>query len=299
MKEGTQSWSIKGLTWHKLIIGDSRKMHEVNDESVHVVVTSPPYWQLKDYGTEKQIGQSNLSYEDYLVMLSEVFSECVRVLGPDGKLCINIMPIFLAGQNSTFKRRVTKTVLSDLEMMMNKTKKMYFHSLFIWDKRKVARFSSYGSYPYPTNLFSTFPYEWIMVFAKGGKRVPVSKEIKELSKIAHEEWEQWCVNSIWEMQPASATREKHPAPFPEELPRRLIRLYSFIGDTVLDPFLGSGTTMKVARDLGRNSIGCEINPDYLQTIKEKVEWGKQVLRPSDTKIEYKLVVRELVGEILT
>ena len=289
----------KGSTSHKLIIGDSRNMHEVQEETVHLVVTSPPYWQLKDYGTEKQIGQSNGSYEDYLKMLSEVFNECVRVLGPDGKLCINIMPIFLTGKSSKFGRRVTRTVLSDLEPMMEQTGKMYFHSLYIWDKRKITRFSSYGSYPYPTNVFSTFPYEWIIVFAKGGKRQPVSEEIKELSRIAHEEWEEWCVNSIWEMQPASAKREEHPAPFPEELPRRIIKLYSFVGDTVLDPFLGSGTTMKVARDLGRNSIGYEINPAYLPIIKRKVQWGKQFLHPSAGELKYSLLIEdESTGKIV-
>lgn len=283
-------------TWHKLVIGDSKLMREVKDETVHLVVTSPPYWQLKDYGTMNQIGQSNKTYNEYLEMLSDVFNECVRVLTPDGKLCINIMPIFLSGNGSKFKRRVTKIVLTDIDLIMEKTERMYLHSLYIWDKRKVARFSSYGSYPYPPNVFSTFPYEWIMVFAKAGKRPSVSKEIKKLSKIQHEDWENWCVNSLWEMQPASATKEKHPAPFPEELPRRIIKLHSFVGDTVLDPFLGSGTTMKVARDLGRNSIGFEINPEYLSVIKQKVEWGKQTLERASAKVQYELVIRERTQE---
>lgn len=267
-------------------------MHEIPDQSVHLVVTSPPYWQLKDYGTPNQIGQSSKSYDEYLNTIFCVFEECIKKLVPDGKLCTNIMPIFLTGKVSPFGRRVTKTVLSDLELFMKQTNKMFFHSLYIWDKRKIARFSSYGSYPYPANLFSTFPYEWIIVFAKAGKRAPVDKKIKKLSKIEHEEWEQWCVNSIWEMQPASAKREKHPAPFPEELPRRIIKLYSFVGDTVLDPFLGSGTTMKVARDLGRNSVGYEINSEYLPIIKEKIEWGKQVPSAISTQTEYELIIQK-------
>jgi len=282
------------MTTHKLIIGDSKEMHEIPDQSVHLVVTSPPYWQLKDYGTSKQIGQSNKSYDEYLNTLSCVFEECIKKLTPDGKLCINIMPIFLTGKASPFGRRVTKTVLSDLDLFMKQTNEMYFHSLYIWDKRKIARFSSYGSYPYPPNLFSTFPYEWIIVFAKAGKRPPVNKKIKKLSKVKHEEWEQWCVNSLWEMQPASAKKERHPAPFPEELPRRIIKLYSFVGDTVLDPFLGSGTTMKVARDLGRNSIGYEINPEYLPIVKKKIEWGKQVPSALSTLTKYELIIRKEV-----
>jgi site-specific DNA-methyltransferase (adenine-specific) len=263
-------------------------MVEVENESIHLIVTSPPYWNLKDYGSANQIGKSDNSYNGYLNKLFEVFRECVRVLTPDGKLVINIMPIFLRGNESPFKRRVTRTVLTDLEKFFSDLGNMYFHSLYIWDKRKIVRFSSFGSYPYPTNVFSTFPYEWIIVFAKAGKRPTVSKDIKMQSKISHKEWADYCVNSIWEMQPASAKQEEHPAPFPEELPRRIIKLHSFVGDTVLDPFLGSGTTMKVAKELGRNSVGYEINPKYLKIIKKKTGYGVQEL---DRNVEYLLIVR--------
>jgi modification methylase len=276
------------MSRHTIIIGDSSKMLELKEESVHLVVTSPPYWNLKDYGTSNQIGKSNSSYRSYLGSLFKVFKECVRVLTPDGKLVINIMPIFLSGKASPFGRRITKTVLTDLENYFTRLGNMYFHSLYIWDKRKIVRFSSFGSYPYPTNLFSTFPYEWIIVFSKVGKRPPVPKEIKEKSKITHKEWADFCINSLWEMQPGSAKAENHPAPFPEELPRRIIKLYSFFGDTVLDPFLGCGTTIKIAKELGRNSIGYEINPEYIETIKKKVSYGEQRFGEN---IEYSLIVR--------
>ena len=147
---------------------------------------------------------------------------------------------------------------------------MYQFGLFIWDKRKIARFSSFGSYPYPPNIFSTYPYEWITVFSKEGKRKPVSKDIKEKSKLTTEEWQKWAINSIWEMQPAKAKAEGHPAPFPKELPMRLIKLYSFWGDTVLDPFAGTGTTLLAAQELGRKSIGFELNPEYVKLIKNKL-----------------------------
>ena len=117
---------------------------------------------------------------------------------------------------------------------------------------------------------STYPYEWIIVFSKLGHRRGIDKEIKEASKITHEEFTNWVQNSIWDFQPASAKNEDHPAPFPEELPKRCIRLYSFVGDTVLDPFAGSGTTLKVARELGRHSIGYELNPSYVSLIREKI-----------------------------
>ncbi len=261
-------------------------MNHLEDESVHLVVTSPPYWKLKDYGNGIEIGQASSSYDDYMDSLCEVLTECVRVLTPDGKLCINIMPIFLTGKQTKFKRRVTKTVITDLENYMNSLGNMYFHSLYIWDKRKAVRFSSWGSYPYPPNMLSTFPYEWIIVFSKQGKRKPVSKEIKEASKLTHQEFTDWCQNSIWDFAPASAKKERHPAPFPEELPRRCIKLLSFVGDTVLDPFLGSGTVMKVAKELGRNSIGYEINESYLPVIREKVEFGAQQL---DQEFTYEII----------
>ncbi len=258
------------MTKHIVITGNSKQMDLVPDESVHLVVTSPPYWNLKDYGNDDAIGQSSSTYEEYLESLYAVFKECVKKLVPDGKLIVNIMPILLPGKTSKFKRRVTKTVITDLEEFMNSLGNMYFHSLYIWDKRKAVRFSSWGSYPYPPNLLSTYPYEWIIVFSKSGKRSRVSKEIKEASKITHEEFTDWVQNSIWDFQPASAKQEGHPAPFPEELPRRCIRLYSFVGDSVLDPFAGSGTTLKVARELGRNSIGYELNPEYEPIIRAKI-----------------------------
>lgn len=261
----------------KIYIGDSRNMKEIPDESVQLIITSPPYGALKNYESDDQIGL-NQSYEDYINNLNEVWKECIRVLGPDGKLCIDIMPLFESGDQTTFKRRVTHTVISDIEKFMDSTGEMFTFALYIWDKRKIVRFSSFGSYPYPTNIFSTFPYEWIIVFCKKGKRNKISKEIKEKSKLTQKEWAEWAVNSFWEMQPAKAKVEGHPAPFPKELPHRLIKLYSFYGDTVLDPFLGSGTTAEAALELGRNAIGYEINPKYVELINYKVEKGLNTIQ---------------------
>lgn len=258
------------MTNHLVVIGDSTRMDEVQDSSVHLVVTSPPYWNLKDYGEDQGIGQTSTTYKEYFSSICDVFRECVKKLVPDGKLIVNIMPILLTGKNTKFNRRVTKTVFPELEEFMISLGNMYFHSLYIWDKRKAVRFSSWGSYPYPPNLLSTYPYEWIIVFSKSGRRPPVDAKIKEASLVSHDEFTNWVQNSIWDFQPASAKQENHPAPFPEELPRRCIRLYSFVGDTVLDPFAGSGTTLKVARELGRNSIGYEINPEYEPVILEKM-----------------------------
>ena len=253
-----------------IYVGDCRNMKDVADGSVQLIITSPHYGYLKDYENDSQIGL-NQSYKDYINNLNDVWKECIRVLGPDGKLCINIMPLFESGDQTEFKRRITHTVISDLETYITGTGEMFTFALYIWDKRKITRFSSFGSYPYPTNIFSTFPYEWIIAFCKKGKRPSVSKEIKEKSKLTQKEWADWAINSIWEMQPAKAKSEGHPAPFPRELPHRLIKLYSFYGDTVLDPFMGSGTTAEAALELGRNTIGYEINPDYKKLIDAKID----------------------------
>ncbi len=255
----------------KVFIGNSNDMSQIEDGSVNLIITSPPYWTLKDYDVDDQIGLGSGSYAYYISELNKVWAECVRVLAPDGKICINIMPFLLTGKAARFKRRETKLVLGDIENFMDSTGCMYQFGLYIWDKRKIARFSSFGSYPYPPNIFATMPYEWITVFSKAGKREPVSREIKEKSKISVQEWQDWAINSIWEMQPAKAKLEEHPAPFPLELPRRLIKLYSFWGDTVLDPFAGTGTTLKAAIGLGRKAIGYELNEDYLPLIKKKLE----------------------------
>ena len=248
-------------------------MSNIKDNSVQLIITSPPYFDLKNYDGEKknknQIGSSK-SYNEYMEKMNKVWKECVRVLTPDGKLCINIMPLFLSGNETNFERRTTKLGISDLENFMESTNIMFTHAMFIWDKRKIVRFSSFGSYPYPPNIFSTFPYEWIVVFSKKGKRAKVSQKIKQKSKLSVKEWQNWAVNSIWEMSPAKAKSIGHPAPFPEELPKRLIKLFSFYGDIVLDPFAGSGTTAIAAQKLGRNSISYEINKNYVKIINDRL-----------------------------
>lgn len=246
-------------------------MSDIPSESVNLIITSPPYWTLKDYENDDQIGLGSTSYDHYISELNKVWKECIRVLAPDGKICINIMPFLLTGKAARYDRRETRLVLGDIEKFMDTTDEMFQFGLYIWDKRKIARFSSFGSYPYPPNIFSTYPYEWITVFSKKGKRKKVDKEIKEKSKLTTKEWQDWAINSIWEMQPASAKREKHPAPFPDELPKRLIKLYSFYGDTVLDPFLGTGTTAKMALELGRKAVGFELNLEYKPLIENKLK----------------------------
>jgi DNA modification methylase len=143
---------------------------------------------------------------------------------------------------------------------------------FLWDKRKYNNQTIFGSYPYPPNFYSHLSYEYINVFRKPGKTKEVSKEIKDGSKLTMEEWRQCCIDVFWDISPTikfgkDGEVRGHDAPFPIEIPRRLMRLFSFIGDTVFDPFLGSGTTLAACAIEERNGIGFELNPEYENLIK--------------------------------
>lgn len=255
-------------TTHKIIIGDSRKMDEIPDESAHLVVTSPPYWQIKDYGDARQIG-FNDSYDEYIAHLNTVWAECYRTLAPGCRLCVNI--------GDQFARAVTYgryKIIPIRETIVRFCESIGFDYMgaIIWQKKATMRTtggaSVMGSFPYPRNGLIEIDYEFILLFKKLGVTLPVSQEIKKVSVLSKEEWRQYFTghwNFVGEKQNGG-----HGAVFPEELPKRLIKMFSFAGETVLDPFLGSGTTTKVAAYLGRNSIGYEINKMYLPVIKKKV-----------------------------
>lgn len=254
-------------TKHKIIIGDSRNMAELSDKSIHLIVTSPPYWQLKDYGAENQIG-FHQTYEEYIDSLNKVWTECYRVLSPGCRLCVNI--------GDQFARSVIYgryKVIPIRETIVNYCEKIGFDYMgaIIWQKVTTCKTTGgatvMGSYPYPRNGMITIDYEFILLFKKLGKTPIPSKEQKEKSKLTHEEWVKYFYGH-WDFP--GEKQNGHLAMFPEELPRRLIKMYSFVGDTVLDPFLGSGTTTKVAASLERNSVGYEVNPVFLEIIKKKL-----------------------------
>lgn len=255
-------------THHKIIIGDSRWMKEVPDESVHLIITSPPYWQLKDYGNGKQIG-FNDTYEEYINNLNLVWTECHRVLHKGCRLCVNIGDQFA---RSVYYGRYKIIPIRTEIIKFCESAGFDYMGAIIWQKVTTCHTTGgatvMGSYPYPRSGIIKLDYEFILIFKKYGDAPKVSKEIKEKSKLTEEEWSQYFVGH-WNF--AGEKQDKHLAMFPEELPRRLIKMFSFVDDTVLDPFLGSGTTSLAARNLDRNSIGYEINDDYLPTIREKLE----------------------------
>ncbi|HHU97795.1 MAG: DNA methyltransferase [Bacteroidota bacterium] len=255
-------------TIHKIVTGDSRKMSLVNDRSVQLIITSPPYWQLKDYGSDEQIGYND-DYETYINNLNLVWKECYRVLDNGCRLCINIGDQF--ARAVYYGRYKVIPIRTEIIKFCESIGFDYMGAI-IWQKQTTTNTtggaSLMGSYPTPRNGIISIDYEFILIFKKLGRpSVKVSKEIKEASKLTIEEWRQYFAGH-WNF--AGAKQQDHLAMFPEELPKRLIKMFAFKGETVLDPFLGSGTTSLAAKNLGRNSIGYEINKDYVNIIKQKL-----------------------------
>src|SRR3989338_2315643 len=260
-------------TIHRIITGDSRKMQEVKDASVHLVVTSPPYWQLKDYGSSDQIG-FNHSYEEYINNLNLVWNECYRVLEDGCRLCVNIGDQFA---RSVYYGRYKIIPIRTEIIKFCETIGFDYMGAVIWQKVTTCNTTGgatvMGSFPYPRNGILKLDYEFILIFKKQGTTAPVTHEIREKSKMTTEEWNQYF-SGHWNF--AGEKQGKHLAMFPEELPKRLIKMFTFVGDTVLDPFLGSGTATLAAKNLSRNSVGYEINGDFLPFIKERVGCGQSL-----------------------
>ena len=254
-------------TRHILINGDCRKMSLIQDESVHLIVTSPPYWQLKDYGSSNQIG-FNDTYEQYINNLNLVWKECYRVLHDGCRLCINIGDQF--ARTAYYGRYKVIPIHTEIIRFCETIGFDYMGSI-IWQKPTSMHTSGgekvMGSFPIPRGGIVKIDFEQILLFKKLGKAPQPSKEQKEASKLSLEEWNEYF-SSHWTF--SGAMQNRHIAVFPEELPKRLIKMFSFVGDTILDPFMGSGTTAIAALNQNRNSIGYEINTDFRLFYKEKV-----------------------------
>lgn len=261
-------------TTHTCIIGDSRKMESIQSSSVHLVVTSPPYWQLKDYGSNDQIGYFD-SYEDYINNLNLVWTECYRVLHPGCRLIINIGDQF--ARAVYYGRYKIIPIRTEIIKFCESIGFDYMGAI-IWQKKTTMNTTGgatvMGSYPYPRNGIVEIDYEFILIFKKPGKPPKVSNEIKKKSIISKEKWKEyflghWYFNGV--------RQDNHIAMFPVELPKRAIEMFTFVGDTVLDPFLGSGTTSLAAILTSRNSIGYEINEEFLPVIKNKLNVNNNAL----------------------
>jgi len=228
----------------------SEQMDEVPDSSVHLMVTSPPYNASKDY-------DQDLSLEEYLRMLEKVWRDTYRVLVPGGRACINTANLGRKPYIPLHKYLIEMMI--DLGFLMR--------GEIIWDKASSASQSTaWGSWQSASNPVLRDVHEYILVFSKNTfKRVRGDKE----NTIGRDEFLEWT-KSVWTFPAVSAKKVGHPAPFPEELPHRLIQLYSFQGDIVLDPFAGSGTTCLVAAMDGRRYIGYEINEQYVKLARKRI-----------------------------
>jgi DNA modification methylase len=254
-------------------------MPEIESGSVQFVVTSPPYWNLKRYGSRGQLNPKQ-AYLEYLNQIQNVLREVKRVMEPGRFVCINIGTVVSNDRMRAINADIQK-IMQDLDFTFKKE--------IIWVKPKgtqglwqrgVTKFLKTEPYPCFFNL--NIMHEYILIFQNyGSLRVNLTHK-NRLS----EEFVKQVAWSVWAM-PISFTKG-HPAPFPYAIPERLIKLYTFENDTVLDPFGGSGTTMKAARDQKRNSIIYEINPEYIKLIKNKVNWNS---RSMDSDARYEIKVR--------
>jgi len=265
-------------TTHKIVCGDSRQMNLVDDASVHLIITSPPYWQLKDYGAKNQIGFHE-SYESYINNLNLVWKECERVLHPGCRLCINIGDQFA---RSVYYGRYKVIPIRTEIIKFCETIGFDYMGAVIWQKVTTCNTTGgatiMGSFPYPRNGILKLDYEFILLFKKQGVPPVPTKEQKKLSIITKEDWNTYF-SGHWYFP--GVKQDNHMAIFPEELPARLIKMFSFSSETVLDPFLGSGTTTLASRNLGRNSVSYEINRDFIPSIKDKLK-----VRQADPSTEY-------------
>lgn len=270
---------------NKVYFKDARKMKELPSNSVHLIITSPPYFNIKDYsldGHQKhkrakknkgQIGDIP-DYKNYINEMLVVWKECERVLKPNGKLVINtpLMPMLKKSLNTHHNRHIFD-INSDIEHSILNGSNLFLLDIFIWNRKNPIKKLMFGSYPYPRNFYAQNTIEFITVYVKdGASQNNLPAEIKEKSKLTEKEWVEFT-KQVWDI-PIPNKKDlafgEHSAIMPEEIVRRCVRLYTYATDTVLDPFAGSGTTLKVAKELGRNYVGYEISKSYGKIIKAKL-----------------------------
>jgi DNA modification methylase len=262
------------MTKHTLFIGDCiEAMKKIEDESVHTIVTSPPYYNAKDYDNEgNNLGEHD-SYEEYLESMRKVIQGCKRILVPGGKICWNTSPVLEDGKRIGVPFD-TNTIFIEEGFDLDED--------IVWKKPDGAAKLRCGGWCQnkgkPMTWHANIATEYIMVYTKPGKRE--AGEFEPITKFYTEGIPKDLLTNVWMFNPE--TNEKgHPAPYPYELVKRCILLYSFVGDTIFEPFAGTGTTMKVAKDLKRNSIGCELSKVYVERIQSKVGFKQKNLFEQD------------------
>lgn len=271
--------------FNRCFLGDSRNMISIPDGTVSLIVTSPPYFSIKDYsldGTQEQAHSTRkkgqigdlVNFEEFLEALLQVWKECCRVLQPNGKLIINVplLPMLKKDLNTHENRHIFDLNAEIQQSILSSIPDLFLLDTYIWNRTNPSKKLMFGSYPYPSNFYAQNTIEFVAVYVKRGPARKVKAEVKELSRLSQKEWIEYT-KQVWDI-PIPSKADKgygaHSALMPEEIVRRCVKLYSFVGDVVLDPFAGSGTTLKVAAELGRNFVGYELVDEYAPLINSKI-----------------------------
>jgi DNA modification methylase len=258
----------------KLIVGDARRMDEVPDSSVALVVTSPPYFAGKEYEESLGEGGSPATYLEYLDLLRNVFAQCAQKLEPGGRIAVNV---------ANLGRRPYRSLSADLVGILQDDLRLLLRGEIIWVKQRGSSGScAWGSFQRPGNPVLRDLTERVVVASKGRfdralpAKVRAGRGLPSESSMSREDFMENTLD-VWEIPAESATRVGHPAPFPVELPARLIELYTYRGDLVLDPFAGSGTTAVAAVRAGRHFAGYDLDATYIELAEGRVEQERRRL----------------------
>ena len=273
----------------KVFYKDASNMSEIPGESIYLILTSPPYFNIKDYSkdgyqnnriSDKKKGQIGdiQDYMSYIQTMLKVWKECERVLKPNGKLVINVplMPMLKKDLSTHYNRHIFN-ISADIEHSVLNDTKLFLYDMYIWNRTNPSKRLMFGSYPHPRNFYAQNTSEFITVYVKDGKSDNnVSKKIKNQSKLTEKEWIEYT-KQIWNI-PIPAKNDiafgKHSAIMTEEIVKRCVKLFTFVGDIVLDPLAGSGTTLKVAKELSRYYVGYEIMSTYKDVIEQKLAMAR-------------------------
>jgi site-specific DNA-methyltransferase (adenine-specific) len=266
-----------------IFVGDARSMEKIDDASVALVVTSPPYFAGKEYETALGEGHVPATYAEYLAMLECVFDECVRKLEPGGRIAVNV---------ANLGRKPYRSLSGDVTWILQDRLRLLLRGEVIWIKARGAAGScAWGSFQRPANPVLRDLSERIIIASKGrfdralNPRQRFQRELPSEGSIFRDEFME-ATTDLWEIPPESASRVGHPAPFPVELPERLIHLYTYRDDLVLDPFMGSGTTAVAALRTERHFAGYDTDAAYVVNARKRVEIEQtrlQQLRDSESE----------------